>query len=209
MIPVDCYTRANLPTHIAMKLRPDDIGFDFDGVIADIGEAFIRLACDDHGYCSIELGDISSFQVEDSINIPRPIVERIFEDILEDSLGTKLKPLPGALETLGRLTRIGEVTIITARPEISPVIDWFDYYCTPPIREKIRLIATGDHDNKEDYIKECGFSHFIDDRAKTCVQLAAAGLNPIVYSQPWNHNLHHLPSVANWQEISQLFDWGS
>jgi len=191
-----------------MKLHPGDIGFDFDGVIADIGEAFIRLACDDHGFCSIELEDISSFQVEDSINIPRSIVEKIFEDILKDSLVTNLKPLPGALETLGRLTLIGEVTIITARPEIEPVIDWFDHYCASPIRKKIRLIATGDHDNKEDYIKDCGFSHFIDDRAKTCLQLAAAGLNPIVYSQPWNHNLHDLPSVANWEEISELFDWG-
>ncbi len=189
-----------------MKIQPESIGFDFDGVIADIGEAFIRLACTDHGYCSIKLEDIKSFQVEHCIDIPTATVETIFNDILADSLATGLKPLPGAIETLARLSDHSDVIIITARPQIQPVIDWFDHYCLPEDREKIKLIATGDHDNKEGYIRTCGLTHFIDDRTLTCLQLAEAGLKPIVFSQPWNLDQHNLPSVSNWQELFALFD---
>jgi len=189
------------------KIRPDSIGFDFDGVVADIGEAFIRLACDNYNYCSISLEDISSFQVEHCIDIPPEIVERIFADILQDSLGTGLKPIPGALETLARLSCVGEVTIITARPELQPVQEWFDFYRPPGSGNNIRLVATGDHDNKEGFIRQCGLHHFIDDRTLTCLQLAEAGLYPIVYTQPWNRNQHDLPTVANWDEIAELFDF--
>lgn len=189
-----------------MKIQPESIGFDFDGVIADIGEAFIRLACTDHGYCSIKLEEIKTFQVEHCIDIPAKTVEIIFNDILANSLSTGLKPLPGAIETLARLCSHSDITIITARPEIQPVIDWFDNYCLPEDRRKIKLIATGDHDNKEIYIRTCGLTHFIDDRTLTCLQLAEAGLKPIVFSQPWNRNQHNLPSVSNWEELYSLFD---
>ncbi len=190
-----------------MKLRPECVGFDFDGVIADIGEAFIRLACSDHGYCSVKIEDLKSFQVEHCLEIPADIIETIFNDILVDSLGIGLQPLPGAIETLARLAGCSNVTVITARPDIRPVIDWFDYYCAPENRNKIRLIATGDHDNKEGYIRTCNITHFIDDRTLTCLQLAEAGLNPIVFSQPWNHNQHNLPSVSSWEEIHALFSF--
>lgn len=191
------------------KIRPDSVGFDFDGVIADIGEAFIRLACEKHNYCSLRLEEISSFQVEHCTQIPRAVVESIFDDILQDSLGTGLKPMAGAVETLVRLSRVAEVTIITARPIIGPVQDWFDFYCSPQTGGNIRLLATGDHDNKETFIRQCGLQHFIDDRTLTCLQLAEAGLSPIVYTQPWNRNQHHLPAVADWDEISDLFDFSA
>ena len=189
-----------------MKVLPHQIGFDFDGVIADIGEAFLRIACETYGYCSINLNDITSFQVENCIDIPIGIVEEIFDTILRDSLGTGLKPLPGAIESLSLLSSHSDITIITARPELQPVTDWFDYYCAAEARVKIRLIATGDHDNKEQYIKSCGLTHFIDDRTLTCLQLAEAGLYPIVFSQPWNRNQHNLPTVAGWEEVLQLID---
>jgi 5'(3')-deoxyribonucleotidase len=192
------------------KLRPGSVGFDFDGVIADIGEAFIRLACEEYDYCSIQLDDIKSFQVEHCTDIPRDIVESIFDEILEDSLGTGLKPIQGALETLSRLQHHGDVMVITARPLKRPVEDWFDYHC--PDRAgaigSIRVVVTGDHDNKERYIRQCGLHHFIDDRTLTCQQLLHAGLSPIVFTQPWNRDQHDLPAVADWTEIANLFDLG-
>lgn len=190
-----------------MKIPPNRVGFDFDGVIADIGEAFIRLACNDHGYCSIKLEDIKSFQVEHCLEIPIETVEVIFNDILMDPLKSGLKPMPGAIDTLTRLCNHSGVTIITARAEIQPVMDWFAYYCLPADMAKIKLIATGDHDNKEEYIRTYGLTHFIDDRTLTCLQLADAGLQPIVFSQPWNQNQHDLPCVSGWEELCSLFDF--
>ncbi len=197
---------ANLPSLPAGVIRPECLGFDFDGVIADIGEAFIRLACRDYGYCSIAIEDLCSFQVEQCLPIDPAVVESIFASILEDSIGSGLKPITGAIETLTYLSRQAPVTIITARHQLQPVYDWLDHHCPPATVNKLRLIATGDHDAKEEHLRACGLHHFIDDRAATCRQLAEAGFAPIVYSQPWNRNQHNLPSVANWSEIGALVD---
>lgn len=189
------------------KIAPATIGFDFDGVIADIGEAFIRLACSDHGYCSLKLEDIKSFQVEHCLDIDGESIEQIFDDILNDSIQTGLRPIPGAIETLTRISAISEVTIITARPELQPVREWLKFYCPPDTEQNITLIATGDHDDKERYIRQCNLSYFVDDRLRTCTQLAESGLSPLVYAQPWNINQHDLPSVADWNEISGLINF--
>lgn len=185
-----------------LTIPPDQIGFDFDGVIADIGETFIRLACKEHGYCSLELDHIKTFQVEECLDIPFEIVARIFEDILQDSINTGLKPIAGAIETLIHLSSRSSVTIITARPEIDPVRKWLDLYCGLETSEKITLVTSGDHDDKERYIRQHNLSYFVDDRVHTCVQLSEAGLTPLVFSQPWNRGQHDLVSVESWQEIS-------
>ncbi|PID43428.1 MAG: hypothetical protein CR981_01955 [Proteobacteria bacterium] len=190
-------------------MKPGEIGFDFDGVIADIGETFIRLACQNHGYCSIALEDISSFTIEDCLSIPPAVVEQIFLDILKDSIGTGLKPLPGALDGMISLGQHAPVTIITARPDIEPVHDWFDHYYPATARERIRLISAKDHDNKGIYIREQNLRYFVDDRLQTCVQLAETGIKSILFSQPWNRSGDDLPRVASWQELTLLFDFNS
>jgi 5'(3')-deoxyribonucleotidase len=188
------------------KIPLDAIGFDFDGVIADIGESFLRLACQDHGYCDIRLEDIKSFKVETYLDIPATVIDKIFTDILENSIGTGLKPMEGAVTTITRMARQSEVTIITARPDPLPVHDWLRHYYDDATCRRIKLVATGDHDNKEEFIRTHALTHFIDDRIATCLQLAEAGLNPIVYEHPWNNTGHCLPRVANWAQIESLFD---
>lgn len=189
----------------ASKIPPGLIGFDFDGVIADIGEAFIRLACTRYGHCDLELEQINSFQVDQCVDIPIETIEKIFEEILEDSIATGLKPIDGAISSLKRLKAHGPVTIITARPEIEPVEDWLRLYFGDQI-DAIRLISSGHHDDKERYIREQNIVYFVDDRVHTCRMLANSGLRPMIFAQPWNRNHHDLPSVNNWQEIIDLLD---
>ena len=95
-----------------MKIPHHEIGFDLDGVIADTGEAFIRLACEEFDYCSFRLEDITSFQVEDCLGISTDTAEQIFYAILKDSLGTGLLPFPGAVEVITDMARLAPVTII-------------------------------------------------------------------------------------------------
>ncbi|HID03812.1 MAG TPA: hypothetical protein EYP18_11505 [Desulfobacterales bacterium] len=189
-----------------MNIQHHEIGFDLDGVIADTGEAFIRLACEEFDYCSFRLEDITSFQVEDCLNIPTDKVEQIFHAILQDSLGTGLQPLPGAVEVITGMTTQAPVTIITARPLEKPVADWLDHFFSEETCKKIHLVAMGDHDDKARYIKEHNLKYFVDDRVKTCLQLAETEITPIVFQQPWNHNKHKLNSVSSWQEIHTLLD---
>lgn len=186
------------------KIGPTEIGFDLDGVIANTAEAFIRIACEKHAYCSFTLEDITNFQLEECIGVPTDLVQRIFLDILEDSLATGLLPMPGAIEVLDELALHAPITVITARHLEQPVIDWFDRFFPETTRNAIRLIAMGDHDDKLRYIKDHRLKYFVDDRAETCTMLAAASITPLVYSHPWNRNRHSLPTVENWQDIRAL-----
>jgi 5'(3')-deoxyribonucleotidase len=189
-----------------MNIQHHEIGFDLDGVIADTGEAFIRLACEEFDYCSFRLEDITSFQVEDCLNIPGDKVEQIFHAILKDSLGTGLQPLPGAVEVITDMATQAPVTIITARSLERPVADWLAHFFPTETCKKIHLVAMGDHDDKARYIKKHNLKYFVDDRVKTCLQLAETEITPIVFQQPWNHNKHKLNSVSSWQEIHKLLN---
>ena len=187
-----------------MQIQPSKIGFDFDGVIADIGEAFIRLACEEHNYCSFSLADITDFHVEKCTSVPEEIVQTIFSDILRNSLATGLMPIDGAMKVLADLTKYDLVTIITARSEERPVSDWLEHYLPADICSRIKLIAMSDHDLKVRFIKQEKLQYFIDDRAETCAQIANANLTPILYRQPWNSAWNHFATVSNWSDIDQL-----
>jgi 5'(3')-deoxyribonucleotidase len=191
-----------LPRRITIPVQ--EIGFDFDGVIADTAEAFIRLACTEYDYCSFTQEDITNFELENCLAIPRELVEKIFTDILTDSLATKLMPMPGAVECLERFTSTAQVTIITARPLENPVFDWIDRFFTKNAKENIRVVATGDHNDKIRHIHQHNLKYFIDDRAETCKQLVHENITPFVFTQPWNRDRHSLQTVANWEEIQAL-----
>lgn len=189
-----------------LKIIPGELGFDFDGVIADTAAAFIRIACQEYGYCSFTLEDITNFDLESCIDIPMPLVHRIFTDILVDSLGTGLTPMTGAVEVLSEMAAHSPITVITARDRKEPVVDWLQEYFPRATADAVQVIAMGDHDDKLRYIKEQKLKFFIDDRAETCNMLAAHEITPLVFSHPWNRDRHNLPTVQNWAEIRNILD---
>jgi hypothetical protein len=184
-------------------IHPVHLGFDFDGVIADIAEAFIRLAATDYG-SSIRYEDITRFEVEECLDIAPDIIEGVFTRILLDSVGAGLRPMPGAVQVLEEFTVRDVVTIVTARPDAGPVSKWLASVLSPGAARRIRIVAMGAHDDKPRYIREHGLRYFIDDRAETCHQLARAGIEPIVFSQPWNMGRHSFSTVSSWEEIRAL-----
>ncbi|MEN8190990.1 MAG: hypothetical protein ABFS19_14180 [Thermodesulfobacteriota bacterium] len=184
-----------------MKIQSHEIGFDLDGVIAATGETFLRLACENFGHCSFSLDDIKDFEVEDCLGIPKDHVEQLFHTIMKDSLQTGLQPMDGAVDVISGLARQSTVTIITARPLTQPVADWLGHFFPDDTCRNIKLVATGDHDDKTRYIREHNLQFFVDDRVETCLQLAETDITPIVYNQPWNMGRHTLQNVSNWQEL--------
>lgn len=199
-------TSTTHPVALEQSISIREIGFDFDGVIADTAEAFVRLACEDHNYCSFTKEDITNFELENCIDIPTNLVEKIFTDILLDSIKTKLQPMDGAVAALSELARDDRVTIITARPVHEPVFEWLRVYFDRKTVANLRVVATGDHNDKVRHIHSHGIKYFIDDRADTCKQLAEADITPIVFSQPWNDRRHNFQSVTNWDEIRNLIN---
>ena len=199
----------NINTHHLVTLEENsvplyEIGFDFDGVIADTADTFLRIAAHKYGYNSFSKEDITNFELEDCINVPREIVEKIFTEILEDSLGTGLKPIQGAVETLSLFASNSKVTIITARPICQPVHDWLETYFEQPLLANMHVVATGDHNDKIRHIHANNIKYFIDDRVATCQSLIKENICPIVYHQPWNEGRHNLTTVSDWNDISYM-----
>lgn len=188
----------------ADRVHPSKLGFDFDGVIADTGEAFIRLACEQYELCDFELEQITTFAVEDCLDMDTKVAESIFLQILNDSIGTGLRPMDGAVQVLGELTSKATVSIVTARSRPQPVYDWLKAIFPQTVLQRLEVVAMGDHDDKPRHVKQLGLTHFIDDRAQTCLQLKEAGINSIVFSQPWNRLGHSLPTVTSWDDIRRL-----
>lgn len=186
------------------RVHPARLGFDFDGVVADTAEAFIRLCCEEYGYCSIRLEDITEFEVERCLDLDPRIVDAVFTRILCNSVAVGLQPMAGAVEILAELTQQAPVTLITARPYPQPVRDWLDAVLPAPVRRRIAVIAMGAHDDKPRHIRRQGLDAFVDDRAETCFQLDEAGITPIIFSQPWNRGRHPFAMVSTWAEIRSL-----
>lgn len=189
-----------------MKIKSHEIGFDLDGVIAETGETFLRLACEEFGHCSFSLEDIKDFEVENCLGIPKEHVEQLFYTIMKNSLQCGLQPMEGAVDVITELATQAQVTIITARPLTQPVTDWLDHFFPAETCESINLVATGDHDDKFRYIKDHNLQFFVDDRVETCLQLAETHITPIVYNQPWNIGRHGLQNVNNWVEIKDRLE---
>ena len=189
-----------------MKIAAHEIGFDFDGVIADTAGAFLRLACEDYAYCSFTLEDITRFEVGECLSMPDPYINAIFHALNEDCLG--IEPMPGAVEALSKIARLSPtpspVRVITARRSRAPVAAWLARHFSADALSMIHLTAMGEHNDKLRHIKEYGLKFFVDDRAETCLSLAAAGISPLVFSQPWNRRRHGLPTVTSWRQIERL-----
>lgn len=185
-------------------IHPSLIGFDIDGVVADTMEAFIRLAHEEYD-TAVRPEEITEFMVEECLDMDPVVVDEIFCRLLSEPIACGLKLMDQAKGVLSEFAELGPLTFITARPQKEPIADWLKKELGEEIFAKVRLVATGEHDTKLGYIIDMGLKYFVDDRAQTCVQLAAAqGVQPIVYRQPWNQGKHMLPEVGDWLTIRTL-----
>ncbi|MFZ5775095.1 MAG: 5' nucleotidase, NT5C type [Thermodesulfobacteriota bacterium] len=187
-----------------MRIHPSRIGFDIDGVVADTMEAFIRLAKTDYG-ATVLPEEITDYGVEECLDLDPSVVGEIFGRLVTSPIACGLRPMAMATAVLAEFAEHGPLTFITARPEKKPIARWLKRQLGPEAYGRSRLVATGEHDNKAAFIHELGLTHFVDDRAQTCLALAEQrGIQPIVYRQPWNEGRHSLPTVDGWHAIRSL-----
>ena len=55
-----------------------------------------------------------------------------------------------------------------------------------------------------DVLKAHGVRYFVEDRAETCHLLAREGIQPILYTQPWNRGVDDFPRVDDWFHLREL-----
>lgn len=184
-------------------IDPAAIAFDIDGVIADTMHLFLDILKDHYDIHTVDYADITSYRLDHCLAVDLAILEESTARILDGRYRATLNPIPGAATVLRRIAdAAGRVLMVTARPDAALIASWMRdlmdgrHACT-------RIVATGSYDGKIEVLQAAGIRWFVEDRLETCHLLKDAGIEPIVFSQPWNQAPHEYPTVRSWNELAE------
>ncbi len=190
----------------SIKIKPEEIAFDIDGVVSDTMSAFLQIARDEFGADGIRKEQITSYWLEDCLPMDEEIIKAVIERILNDPFGISLQPMDGATQVLRQIERRAPLRFVTARPVRRPIEAWLRDMLKPVPAERIQVIATGKHEIKVEILKELGIRYFVEDHLETCMAISRAGLKAIVYDHPWNQGETPFLRVRNWRELEGFID---
>ena len=188
------------------KIPPAKLAFDIDGVFADTFRVFIKKAWNEYGI-QIVYEDITEYDFRTLIDIDDEISKKILESLLDNPLEIGIKPISGAVDVLRRLSRIGPLLFVTARPKRGAILEWVQEYLQVVDMNIIRLEATGSQDEKLPVLMKYGVEYFVEDNLETCYLLNQHCVEPIVFEQPWNRKPHPFRAVKDWEELSGMIEW--
>jgi uncharacterized protein len=188
------------------KIRPAELAFDIDGVIADTFRAFVREARESYDL-DIEYEAITEYDFTKVIDMDQETSDAIIERILEDPIGIGISPIRGASDVLRRLSRFGPLCLVTARTNREAIMEWIQQTLRIHDGNPIRLEATGTHENKLPVLLKHGIRYFVEDRLETCYLMQQSPVTPIVFEQPWNRQDHPFLSVGSWDDIRDMVEW--
>ncbi|MCU0578232.1 MAG: haloacid dehalogenase [Desulfobacterota bacterium] len=180
------------------------IAFDIDGVFGNVMALFIRLAREYYRIDSLRYEDITRYYLYDCLDLAPEIIDALIEKILDYPHALEMVPFDQAVPVLRRYGRIQPLTFITARTKAEPITDWVQRHLSDLAPERIRVIATGEHDRKLEVLRDLGFRYYVDDHLDTCHLLYRNDIIPIVYEQPWNQEPHPYLRVRGWEELGNL-----
>mmetsp|Transcript_1627 Transcript_1627/g.1128 ORF Transcript_1627/g.1128 Transcript_1627/m.1128 type:complete len:196 (-) Transcript_1627:29-616(-) len=191
-------------------IDPKTIAFDIDGVFADTVTLFLNIAKKDYRIEDIKYEDITSYMLEQCIDIDPIITRAIIDKILTGDYNFTLNPIDRAIDVLTKLGKsMGHLLFVTARPHLGHMKDWVLNCLSKLAPNTIELIATGSFEAKTDILLSKNKTYFLEDRLETCFDLNKAGITPILYKQPWNREPHPFIEVNNWSELESLIDFES
>jgi uncharacterized HAD superfamily protein len=190
-----------------MMIDPTSVAFDIDGVVADTMTLFLDIARQEYNLNSIQYNDITSYKLEDCLDIDPQVIDAIVLRILDGNYSATLHPIAGAPEGLTKIERhCRPIIFITARPYPGPIRDWINQtlQLDPTAFE---VIATGSHEAKAGILQQRKISYFVEDRLETCLLLQDTGVQPVLFRQPWNREQHPFVEVGSWDELQALIDF--
>jgi len=188
------------------KISPRKLAFDIDGVFADTFRIFVETARNQYDV-KVAYEDITEYDFRKVVDIDDETARSIIQKILDDPVRMGIRPIEGAIDVITRLSLLGPILFVTARPGKTAILEWLLQQLRKVDHSLIRLEATGTHQEKIPVLLENGIRYFVEDRLETCYLLASASVTPIVFEQPWNRKPHPFQSVGTWKELSDMIEW--
>ena len=184
-------------------VRPNEIAFDVDGVVADTFRVFVETARRDFG-CDFSYEDITEYDFRTVIDIDEAVAQAIVQRILEDPIGCGIEPIPGAVDVLTRLSTRAPLLFVTARPDEKAIREWILRHLPGVDRDRVHVEATGTGEKKQSVLVDHGVTHFVEDCLETGFLLQSLPVTPIIFDQPWNRKPHPFPVVRSWRQLAGM-----
>jgi uncharacterized protein len=184
-------------------IDPYLLAFDIDGVVADTMAVFVRLAHERYGLTNLSKQDMLCYNLYECLGLQKEIIDDLIRLTLDDRHTMEIPPVPGAPEVLMELAGIAPLRFITARLWSEPITQWLFTILPGVPRERIWVIASGAPETKLDILNGLQIRYFVDDRIETCRRLKEAGIEPLLFDQPWNRNepADGLIRIQNWMQL--------
>jgi uncharacterized HAD superfamily protein len=182
------------------------LGFDFDGVIGESDTVLCDIINKRFGLNTTPK-DFIDYEICNCINITREQRRSVIDELLTPNQTFRIKPARGALKFIQEWYEIGnKIEVVTTRNDHHPVYLFFEQYL-PNV--EVCIYSSRD---KGTFCKKLGMTHFIDDHPQNILDLANAGIQPIVFDQLYNRNLSRLLEqliwrVHSWEGVKKLFIW--
>ncbi|HDM78848.1 MAG TPA: haloacid dehalogenase [Deltaproteobacteria bacterium] len=187
-------------------IDPRELAFDIDGVFADTINTFIEIAQKEYGLSHVKREKITTFDLSKCLDLDKDLILEIICKALNDENTLRTKPFPDAAEILTEFSKKSPLIFVTARVWGESIKKWIHNQLPEVPRDRIKVYATGNPDKKLDVLRWEGIKYFVEDRLETCYLLHEAGIEPIVFDQPWNQEPHPFIRVGNWLELKKLIN---
>ena len=187
-------------------IDPCTLAFDVDGVVADTMEVFVRLAHERYALTHLSKQDMLCYDLYDCLGLKKDIIDDLICLTLDHEHTMQIPPVPGAPAVLTELAGTAPLLFVTARIWPESITKWIFTILPSVPPERITVIASGAPETKLQILKGLDIRYFVEDRAETCRQLKEAGIQPLLFDQPWNRNepADGFIRIENW---TQLREW--
>jgi uncharacterized protein len=188
-------------------IDPRRLAFDIDGVIADTMHLFLAILGDHYDVHTVHYADLTCYRLDQCLDLDQTVIDAAVARILDGRYRAALKPISGAGPVLRRIGETtGRILMVTARPEAGLIQSWLQPLLDGQ-HHRAHVVATGSFEAKAEVLSGYGVHWFVEDRLETCHLLKAAGIEPVVFRQPWNQERHGYLTVGSWQELEGWIDF--
>ncbi|MCL5405417.1 MAG: haloacid dehalogenase [Deltaproteobacteria bacterium] len=187
------------------SIDPGRLAFDIDGVVADTMSVFVRLAHERYGLTQLSKQDMLCYNLHDCLDLGKEIIDDLIVLTLDEEHTREIPPIPGAPEVLTELAAAAPLRFITARTEADAIREWIFSILPGVPRSRITVIASGSPESKLGFLHQLEIGYFVEDRLETCKHLKEAGIEPLLFEQPWNRD-EPAPGcirISDWMQLKE------
>ena len=187
------------------RIRPSELAFDVDGVVADTMAVFVDLARERHGLTYLTKDHLRLYDLHQCLDVEREVIDELICLTLDDEHTLQIPPMAGAIEVLTELANHGPLRFVTARIWPESIIEWLRNTLSQVAHDDIQVVATGAPEAKLEILHGLGVRYFVEDRLETCRLLARDGIHPLLFDQPWNRTTAaaEFVRIGSWSELRE------